>query len=149
MTGKHQRSQDLAHSNPLTRAHIAYDYTQAKESVLCDWVEEVPCFPHKQFEHTFSIKCHMVNPIINHLAQRDRFWINTVCRVGKEMINPYAKLLRTVKMICYGVSGSAFIHYHQFGETTIRQCVSKLGRGLVECRPLSEVYLRKPSEADS
>lgn len=51
-----------------------------------------------------------------------------------------------MKMICYGVSGNAFIDYHQFRETTSRQCISKLSKELVECHALSEVYLCKPSK---
>jgi hypothetical protein len=38
-------------------------------------------------------------------------------------INPYVKLLCALKMICFGVSGSAFVDCHQFGETTARRCV--------------------------
>jgi hypothetical protein len=103
--------------------------------------------PDKQFDGTFRIKRHMVDTIINHLAKRDTFWIKTVCRAGKETINPYVKFLCAMKMLCYGVSGSAFVDYHRFGETTSRRCISKLSRGLIECRALSEVYLRKPSKA--
>ena len=91
----------------------------------------------------------MVDTIINHLTPRDSFWVKTVCRAGKETINPYVKLLCTLKMICFGVSGSAFIDYHQFGETTARHCVHHLARRLVNCRALAEVYLRKPSNTDA
>eukprot|EP00804_Cyclotella_cryptica_P030944 CCRYP_019607-RA/>CCRYP_019607-RA protein AED:0.19 eAED:-0.03 QI:0/0/0/1/0/0/2/0/206 len=52
-------------------------------------------------------------------------------------------------MICYGVSGNAFLDYHQFGETTSRRCVHHLVRGLVTCPALAEVYLRKPTKADA
>ena len=62
----------------------------------------------------------MVDTIINSLAKRDNFWIKTVCRVGKETINPYVKFLCDIKMICYGVSASAFVDYHQLSETTSR-----------------------------
>ena len=59
------------------------------------------------------------------------------------------KLLCAPKMICYRISGNAFIDYHQFGETTSRCCVYRLVRGLVKCRALLHVYLRKPSKADA
>ena len=97
LTGKWCRT-----SSPeqLKRPRIQYDYKRAEDSVLSDWVGDVPRFPDKQFEHTFRIKCHMDNTIINHLCCRNSFWIKTVCRAGKEMINPYVKLLCALKMIC-------------------------------------------------
>ncbi len=97
----------------------------------------------------FRIKRHVVDIIINHLAARNSSWVKTVCRAGKDTINPYIKLFCALKMICFGVSGSAFIDYHQFGETTERCCVHHFARGLVNCRALAEVYLRKPPNADS
>ena len=91
----------------------------------------------------------MVDTILNHLAQRSSFWIKTVCRAGKETVNPYVKLLCALKMICYGISGNAFIDYHQFGETTSHRCVHHLVTGLVTCPALAEVYLRKPTKSDA
>ena len=91
----------------------------------------------------------MVDIILNHLACSYSFWIKTVCRAGKETINPYVKLLCTLKIICFGVSGSAFIDYQEFGETAARHCVHHLARGLVNCHALAEVYLRKPSNGDA
>jgi hypothetical protein len=149
LTGKHQKRQRSSNSNLAKRTCIKYDYKRAKESVLADWAGEVPCFPDRQFEHTFRIKCHMVDTIINHLAHRDKFWIKTVCRAGEEIINPYVKFLCTLKVLCYGISGGAFIDYHQFCETTARRCVHHLTRGLVNCRALSEIYPRKPLKADA
>jgi hypothetical protein len=91
----------------------------------------------------------MVDTILNHLTYRGCFWIKTVCRAGKETINPYVKLLCALKMICYGISGNAFNDCHQFGDTTSRSCVRHLVRGLVPCSALAEVYLRKPSKSDA
>eukprot|EP00804_Cyclotella_cryptica_P015099 CCRYP_000680-RA/>CCRYP_000680-RA protein AED:0.00 eAED:0.00 QI:23/-1/1/1/-1/1/1/26/445 len=128
---------------------IKYDYQRAEESVFSDWVGEVPTFPDKQFEDTFRIKRHMVDIILNHLCRRNSFWIKGVCRAGKETINPYVKLLCALKMICYGISGNAFLDYHQFRETTSRRCVHHLVTSLVTCPALAEVYLRIPTKADA
>ena len=91
----------------------------------------------------------MTDTILNHLARSDSFWIKTVCRAGKETINPYVKLLCALKMICYGISENAFLDYHQFGETTSCQCIHHFVRRLVTCPALSEEYLRKPLKADA
>jgi hypothetical protein len=131
LKGKRQRRiQNQDPPNTPKRTCIQYDYKHAEASVLSDWLGEVPCFPDKQFECTFRIKCHMVDTIINHLAKNDSFWIKTICSVGKEKINPYVKFPCAMKMLCCGASGSAFF-YHQFGETTSRRCISKLSRGFV------------------
>ena len=136
-------------SNLPIHPRTQYDIKRAEESVLSDWVGVAPQFPDRQFEQAFRMKRHMVDTILNHLCRRNTFWVKTVCRAGKETINPYVKFLCAMKMICYGVSGSAFIDYHQFGKTTSRRCVSKLSRGLLECRAFTEVYLCKPSKADA
>jgi len=51
----------------------------------------------------------MVDIILNHLASKNQFWVNTVYQAGKATINPYMKLLCALTMICYGVSGHAFL----------------------------------------
>jgi len=92
LIGKHRRR--IENQDPLNipkRMLIQYDYKCTEASVLSDWLGEVPHFPDKQFERTFRIKRHMVDTIINHLAKNDNFWIKTVCRAGKETINPYFK----------------------------------------------------------
>jgi hypothetical protein len=54
-----------------------------------------------------------------------------------------------MKMICYGVSASAFVDYHKFSESTARRCIHHLTKGLVTCPLLSGVYLRNASKADA
>ena len=53
------------------------------------------------------------------------------------------------KMLCYGVSASAFIDYFQMGETTSRRCLSKMTSGMVCCDALANIYLRKPMKSDA
>ena len=151
LTGKRRHQTVGSQTSNLSqkRTRIKYDYARAEASVMSDWVGDVPRFPDRQFERTFRIKRHMVDTILNHLARRSSFWTKTVCRAGKETINPYVKLLCGLKMICYGISGNAFIDYHQFGETTSRRCVHQLVVGLVTCPALAGVYLRKPSKSDA
>jgi len=125
LTGRRRRrvSSSASMSIPIKRPRIKYDYLRAEECVMADWVGDLPRFPDKQFERTFRIKPHMVDIIINHIARRNTFWIKTVCRAGRETINPYVKFLCAMKMLCYGVSASAFLDYHQFSESTARRCV--------------------------
>jgi hypothetical protein len=78
----------------------------------------------------------MVDTIINHLAKSDQFWRQTLCRAGKPSISPHVKFLCAQKMLCYGISSSAFVEYFQMGETTSRRCLSKLTRGMVDCNAL-------------
>ena len=85
LTGKRTRASSAGQPK---RPRIKYDYQRAEQSVLSDWVGEVPRFPDKQFERTFRIKRHMVDTILNHLCHRNTFWVKTVCRAGKETINP-------------------------------------------------------------
>jgi hypothetical protein len=88
----------------------------------------------------------MVDTILNHLTYRGCFWIKTVCRAGKETINPYVKLLCALKIICYGISGNAFNDCHQFGETTSHSSLSyRVGTLSCSSRSISQ----EPSKSDA
>ena len=54
-----------------------------------------------------------------------------------------------MKMICYGVSGNAFINIFQMGETTTRRYVCFLTKGLVNCPALADIYLQRPSRSNA
>ena len=84
LTGKRTRASSVGQPK---RPRIKYDYQRAEESVLSDWLGEVPRFPDKQFERTFRIKHHMVDTILNQMARRSSVWIKTVCQAIKETIN--------------------------------------------------------------
>ena len=104
-----------------------------------DWLGPIPRFPDKSFEHTFDIKRAMVDTIINHLTKRDSFWRQTVCRAGKPSISPHITFLCGPKMLCYGISVSAFLDYFQINESMLRICLSKLTQGMVKCNALANV----------
>ncbi len=109
-------SSDPDDAHPIKkRKLIHYDRERAKKCVMDDWLGPIPRFPDKSFECTFRIKRVMVDTIINHLAKRDSFWRQTLCRAGKPSISPYVKFLCGQKMLCYGVSASAFVDYFQMG----------------------------------
>ena len=78
----------------------------------------MPRFDDRQFERTFQLKRRMVEDLLNKLASHDPFW--TECRhcCGELSISPHVKFLAAQKMICYGVSFSAFKDYFQMGEST-------------------------------
>jgi hypothetical protein len=131
------------------RQRVNYDHERARVCVREDWMGPMPRFSDKSFERTFRITRSMVETLVTHLAKRNSFWRQTVCRAGKPTICPYVKFLMGMKMICYGVSGNAFVDYFQMGESTTRKCVSFLTKGLVSCRPLTNQYLRRPTKSDA
>ena len=128
---------------------LKYDHERARKCVQDDWMGPSPCFPDKSFERTFQITISMVDVLVNHLVKRYSFWRQTVCRAGKPTICPYVKFLTSMKMICYGVSGNAFVDYFQMGESTTRRCVSYLTKGLIHCHELMDKYLRRPSKSEA
>ncbi len=75
----------------------------------------MPRFDDRQFEQTFLLKRHMVKDILNKLASHDPFWTKSRDCCGEFSISPHVKFLAAQKMICYGVSFSAFKDYFQVG----------------------------------
>ena len=109
---------------------MKYDHKWARVCVQDDWMGPVPRFSDKSFKRTFRITRSMVKTLVTHLTKRHSFWRQTVCRAGKPTICPYVKFLMGMKMLCYGVSGNAFVDYFQMGETTTRKCICSLQKGL-------------------
>jgi hypothetical protein len=91
----------------------------------------------------------MVDGLLGKLVNHNSFWTSTVDACGQKSIDPYVKVLAAQKMICYGVSVSAFRDYFQMGESTGRLCVSMLSRHIVECDDISAYYLRFPTKQDA
>ena len=87
--------------------------------------------------------------ILSNLAHHDPYWTQTYDCCGKPSIAPAVKFLAAQKMLCYGVSFSAFQDYFQMGDSTARECVSKMTRGIVECPAIAVVYLRSMTPLDA
>ena len=136
-------------SSHRKRKMIDYDRERASKCARSDWFSPTPRFDDKQFERTFRLKKVMVERIVSKLADFDRFWVSSIDCCGKPSIDPLVKFLTAQKMICYGISYSAFKDYCQMGESTARKCMNKLTRGIVECKDISGVYLRYPTKNDA
>lgn len=68
----------------------------------------------------------MVENIVSSLADFDPFWLSSVDCSGSMSIDVLVKFLTAQKMICYGISYSAFKDYFQMGKSTARLCLGKL-----------------------
>jgi len=62
----------------------------------------------------------MVESIFCNLANLNSFWTTTVDCCGKTPIDPIVKFPVAMKLICYGVSFSAFKDYYQMRESTAK-----------------------------
>lgn len=131
------------------RKMVNYDRPRAYACVMSDWMSPMPRFDDKQFERTFRIKRGMVDSIIGNLAKYDHFWTTTIDATWRPSISPVVKFLAAQKLICYGVSFSAFQDYFQMGESTAKWCVSKLARGIYECPEIADIYLRNPTKREA
>jgi hypothetical protein len=129
-----RQSSGLVDPNPQKKPKIIkYNREQVRKCIMDGRLGPVPRFPDKSFKCLFHLKCHIVDTILNNLDKYDLFRRRTICRVGKPAISPYVKFLCAQKMLCYGVSASAFIEYFRMGHTTSRRCLSKLTMGMVCC----------------
>jgi hypothetical protein len=54
-----------------------------------------------------------------------------------------------MKMVCYGVSFSAFSDYYQMGASTTKLCLTKLCQSIVKCPAISNYYLQRPTKSDA
>ncbi|KAL3787001.1 hypothetical protein ACHAWO_008114, partial [Cyclotella atomus] len=131
------------------RQMVKYNRVRALKAVREDYLDTRPIFNDRQFECVFRIKRYLVDDLLGKLVNHSSFWTSTVDACGQKSIDPYVKVLAAQKMICYGVSVSAFHDYFQMGESTGRLCVSMLCRHIVECDDISAYYLRFPTKQDA
>jgi hypothetical protein len=144
-----KRRADDTNTTPAKRKMVKYNRARARQCVMQDWMGPTPTFDDKQFERTFRIKRNMVDGLLGKLVNHDPFWTTTIDSCGRQSIDPVVKFLTAMKLVCYGVSFSAFKDYYQMGESTARLCMAKLCRGIYECEEISAFYLRFPSKSDA
>lgn len=145
----HQHQTSTETPTKRKRKMVDYDRERASKCVRSDWFCCLPRFNDRQFERTFRLKRSMVENIVSSLADFDPFWLSSVDCCGRMSIDPLVKFLAAQKMICYGISYSAFKDYFQMGESTARLCLTKLTRGIVNCSSISDLYLRAPTKSDA
>lgn len=68
----------------------------------------------------------MVESLVLKLAAHDPHWIFTHDCCGGLSNDPFETFLAANKMICYGVSFSAFWDCFQMGQSTARDCLCRL-----------------------
>ena len=132
------------------RKRLRYDREGAKSDVFRDYVGPIPIFDDRQFERIFRITRTKFDYILQCLVQYEpSFWTQSYECTGRPGIAPEVKLLGALKKLCYGVSFIAFTDYFQMAESTARLCVSKLCRGIINCKDIADVYLRFPTKSDA
>ena len=113
-------------SSNRKRKMVDFDRERASKCVRSDWFCLLPRFDDRQFERTFHLKRSMVEKMVSSLTDFDPFWLSSVDCCGRMSIDLLVKFLAAQKMICYGISDSAFKDYFQMGERTARLFLGQL-----------------------
>lgn len=132
------------------RRKVDWDHERAYKCVVADYFDPMGHrFDNRQFERILRITPTLAEMILNRLAKTDEWWtLRWDCT--KKMSNaPEVKLIAALKMAAYGEAFVAWQDYCQMGESTARECLSKLMKSLVEDDYFSSVYMRRMSRADA
>ena len=106
----------------------------------CEWILKFQIDPLSEL---FWIKKSMANEILSNPVKNLSLASNGMsCRQTNEL--PIHIVPCVQNILCYAISGNAFIYYFQINDTTSRRCLSHLMRGIACCRALADVYLMKP-----
>ena len=146
---RHVSDVDDDNSPPRKKRYLTYNRQRALMCVDADYFGPRPTFDDRQFERFLRISPTIAEYILQRLAHRDKFWTQTYDARKRMSNSPKVKLLAALKMASYGESFSAWQDYFQMGESTARECLSKLMRGLVLDPEISGKYLRKMTKSDA
>eukprot|EP00986_Skeletonema_menzelii_P009724 scaffold4492_cov81-Skeletonema_menzelii.AAC.4 len=141
---------DVDRNISVKRRKVNWDHERAYKCVIADYFCPIARrFDDKQFERILRITPTLAEMILNRLATTDEWWtLRWDCT--KKMSNaPEVKLIAALKMAAYGESFVAWQDYCQMGESTARECLSRLMKSLVEDNYFSDVYMRRMSRADA
>jgi hypothetical protein len=111
---------------PRKKRYIRYDRERARNCVRHDYVGPSPLFDDKQFERVFRITRTMYESVRHICCQADSFFRAGLDCTKRMAIDVDVKILCGLKLLAYGVSGSAFQDYFQIGETTALLCCEKV-----------------------
>lgn len=134
---------------PQKKRYVRYNRERAYACVQEDYLGPTPKFNDYQFERFFRITRTLFDGLTKELASYDEYWTVRYDCTHRRSIMPVVKCLAALKLLCYGVSFSAFQDYFQMGDSTARECCGKFSRAMVENENIAAVYLRKMTKADA
>ena len=136
-------------TTPRKKRMVLYDRERAYQCVMDDYLHQNSKFDDRQFERHHRITRGLFQWTLEELAKDDPFWTQKPDCTGRPGIAPEVKLLAALKLVCYGVSFSAFQSYFQMGESTARECVSRMSQGMFNNKNIREKYLRQMTKSDA
>ena len=83
------------------------------------------------------------------LGNSSSFFRESVDCLGRPSICPKVKFLMALKLLCYGVSPSAFQDYFQMGISTAHECLKKFCSIIASNETLTLDYRRRMNRADA
>jgi Plant transposon protein len=144
-----RRGQDDADQVRAKRAHLNWNRDRARLCVEEDYWGPYPRFRDRDFERVFRITRTRADFLLNLLGNSDEFFQETVDCLGKRSICPKVKFLMALKLLCYGVSPSAFQDYFQMGISTAHECLKKFCSIISKDEDLTLRYRRRMNRADA
>ncbi len=131
------------------RRFVRYDRQRAYASIMSDYLSQESRFDDKQFERQFRITRSLFEYILQNLASEDEYWRDRFDCTKRMKVKPEVKLLACLKVLSFGVSFMAFCDYFQMGESSVREAVSRLARGVTQNKELSQKFLRQMTKSDA
>lgn len=144
-----KRGEPNSTDTPQKRKRRKYDRERAYKCIMHDYLGPYPLFDDRQFERVFRISRASAQVIMELSAATDPFFTLRKEGNGKNGIYPEVKVLTGLKVLAYGVSGSAFMDYFQMGESTARECVTKLTAVISSHPDLRAQFLRRMGPSDA
>ena len=134
---------------PVKRAHLNWNRLRARQCVEEDYWGPQPRFRDRDFERVFRISRTRADYLMDLLGNSSSFFRESVDCLGKPSICPKVKFLMALKLLCYGVSPSAFQDYFQMGISTAHECLKKFCSIIASNETLTLDYRRRMNRADA
>ncbi|XP_035541500.1 uncharacterized protein LOC118344576 [Juglans regia] len=140
------RQSSRHHGNRQCRKFIRRDRIQGHEHQFCDYFAENPIYPSNIFRMRFQMNHLLFLRILNKVESYEPYFIQRRDNAERLSLSSMQKIIITLRMLAYGVTGDFMDEYIRIDESTAMESLKKFSEIIVSV--FSYEYLRSPNAND-
>ncbi|XP_035545784.1 uncharacterized protein LOC118348335 [Juglans regia] len=126
--------------NHQCRKFIRRDHIQGHKRIFRDYFTENSIYPWNLFRMRFRMSCPLFLLILNEVESYEQYFVQRRDSAGRIGLSSMQKIIVSLRMLAYGVTGDFIDEYIRIGESTAIESLKKFSETIVSV--FSESYLQ-------